>query len=90
MKFTATICLVASYAGLAAAAIGCKVEILNFSSAVVGSGCVPFNSDASIYDPNTRAGYRVRATNDCGLSLEAGQSLPANYSLRKAGYCQTE
>ncbi|TDZ32981.1 hypothetical protein C8035_v006042 [Colletotrichum spinosum] len=66
MKFTLAACLLGSYAGLAAAATGCQVELLNINQAVVGSGCVPFNYYANIYDSITRAGYTVEANINCG------------------------
>ncbi|TEA10817.1 hypothetical protein C8034_v008531 [Colletotrichum sidae] len=87
MKFTLAACLLGSYAGLAAAATGCQVELLNINQAVVGSGCVPFNYYANIYDSITRAGYTVEANINCGLKFQAGRRIPDGYSLRRAGYC---
>ncbi|KAH0438545.1 hypothetical protein CcaCcLH18_03252 [Colletotrichum camelliae] len=83
MKFTVAICLLASYTGLAAAA-GCQVELLNINQAVVGSGCVPMNYYANIYDSITRAGYTVNANNNCGLSFSGSQRILDGYSLRRA------
>ncbi|KAF6823925.1 hypothetical protein CMUS01_01838 [Colletotrichum musicola] len=87
MKFTAAICLLASYAGLASAAVGCQVEILNVSQASVGSGCVPFDSFANILNTANNAKYAISATRDCGFKVQNGQRLPDGFSLRKAGFC---
>ncbi|KAF9872552.1 hypothetical protein CkaCkLH20_10049 [Colletotrichum karsti] len=87
MKITATLCLVVSYVGLATAATGCQVELLNINQAVVGSGCVPFNYYASIRDSTRGAGYTVNANNNCGLSFSGSQKIPDGYSLRRVGYC---
>ncbi|WYZ44634.1 hypothetical protein EsH8_VII_001070 [Colletotrichum jinshuiense] len=86
MKFTTAICALAAYAGAVAAA-GCNVQLLNINQAAVGSACIPFNYYASIYDPNTRAGYTVNANSNCGVSVASGQRLPDGYSLRAVGYC---
>ncbi|KAL0937004.1 uncharacterized protein CTRU02_209220 [Colletotrichum truncatum] len=87
MKFTiATSCLLVLYTGLANAATGCRIELLNFNQAVVGSACIPFNYNANIIDSSTRQGYNVKVNNICGADFSGGQRT-VNYSLRKAGYC---
>ncbi|KAK1623218.1 hypothetical protein BDP81DRAFT_439828 [Colletotrichum phormii] len=90
MKITTLTCLWASFVGIATAAVGCRVELLNVNQAVVGSGCVPFQSSAIIADPNYKRSYTFYATNDCGLSLEAKTFRePTRTTACLRGLCRT-
>ncbi|KAI3538662.1 hypothetical protein CSPX01_09406 [Colletotrichum filicis] len=48
MKASAVTCLLTSYAGIAMAAVGFRVELLNVYQAMVGSGYVSFQLSAII------------------------------------------
>ncbi|KAK1454705.1 hypothetical protein CMEL01_03465 [Colletotrichum melonis] len=48
MKASAVTCLLASYAGIAMAAVGCRVELLNVYQAMVASCYVSFQLTAII------------------------------------------
>lgn len=90
MKFTVAIGLLASYAGLTSATVGCQVELLNTNQASVGSACVPFEGVGLIVNSVTGTNFFITATRDCGVSVQQGpgrQVLPDGFSLRRVGFC---
>jgi len=63
----------------------CVANILNFNSAVVGSGCIPAGGEANVKANGVT--YAISATSACGLGMATGQRLPSGWSLAGGGRC---